>query len=404
MPKKPPTQRQARDRMDRLLAIVAVSIIVLAWLIGPLLSPDADYDCRDKIFPEANQCREISRGTFEALKTEDGKETLLGWARIAEAPGYAGPITVMVGVNPAGEIFGVDILDESETPAYLRLVEDNTYLEDFQGIPANSALQLGIDVDAVTSATYTSKGILEAAREASYEIAESQLSLDVPREPAAVEFGLPEIILIALFAVGFVAHRGGFPYKKVFRWASMLTGMVFLGFVYNSPVTIAHFNSLLLGYWPDWHTNLYWFLLMGGMFFVVTVDGKNPYCQWFCPFGAAQECLGAIGGAKTWLPRQGRFWLEWAKRGLALSAIVIGLLFRNPGISSYEIFGALFSFNAVGLQWTILIIILLTSLFVRRPWCNFLCPVDPIVDLIFAGRRWIRQGVLTWKKRSAQAQ
>ena len=191
-----------------------------------------------------------------------------------------------------------------------------------------------------------------------------------------IKFGVPEIVLIALFATGYFAHRGGFKCQKVARWGSLLIGLIVLGFIYNAPLTIAHFNSLLLGFWPNWQDHIYWYLLLGGIFFVVAVDGKNPYCTWFCPFGAAQECLGAIGGAKLWTPGKYRYSFKLMQRFLAWSAIILGLVMRNPGISSYEIFGTLFSFNGVIAQWIILVIILLLSLFVRRPWCEFLCPID----------------------------
>ncbi|MBT3935393.1 MAG: 4Fe-4S binding protein, partial [Bacteroidetes bacterium] len=36
-------------------------------------------------------------------------------------------------------------------------------------------------------------------------------------------------------------------------------------------------------------------------------------------------------------------------------------------------------------------IVLLLSLFIKRPWCNYLCPIDPIMDLVLASHRWIKQ-------------
>ena len=88
-------------------------------------------------------------------------------------------------------------------------------------------------------------------------------------------------------------------------------GLVVLGFLYNSPVTLAYITKLLLGYWPQWQTNLYWYFLIGGILFVFTVDNKNPYCQWICPFGAAQECMGVIGGARSRGSRRFATVLRW---------------------------------------------------------------------------------------------
>ncbi|HDD62487.1 MAG: hypothetical protein DRI65_05905 [Chloroflexota bacterium] len=52
----------------------------------------------------------------------------------------------------------------------------------------------------------------------------------------------------------------------------------------------------------QWQTNLYWYILVLGIIFVFSLDNKNPYCEWFCPFGAAQECMGSIGWAKVRSP------------------------------------------------------------------------------------------------------
>lgn len=391
--------REVRERWDRRLALFAVATIALAWLVGALINGKPQPDCRT-VLPGAIQCR-VSGEIYEGVITNsDNTETVLGWATVSEAPGYAGPVKVMVGVNPAGEVIGIKVLEHTETPSFFDKVSSEGFFDQFIGMQANSIFALGEDLDGITRATFTSRAVSDAVREASYLLADEKTSLTVSREPQPIKFGLPETILLLLYGAGFVAHRGGFRYKAIVRWAMLITGMVVLGFVYNLPFTIAHINSLLIGFWPDWHSDLYWYLLVGGIFFVVTVDNKNPYCQWFCPFGAAQECLGAIGGAKVYNPGQYRYLLKNVQRFLAWSAIILGVLFRNPSFSSYEIFGALFSFNAAAVQWVVLIIILLLSLFVRRPWCQFLCPIDPITDLIHSSRRWITEALRKWQKKA----
>ncbi len=394
--------RDVREKWDRRLAIFALATIAIAWVVGGLLKAENAPDCLT-VLPGAQQCH-ASGSIYEGvIVNDDNTETVVGWATLAESQGYAGPISVLVGINPSGEILGIKVLSQTETPSFYRKVDDSSFVDQFLGLQANSAFKLGQDIDGVTRATFTSRGISDAVRQASYTLAEEKTALAVNRPAQPILFGIPEIVLVLLYALGFVAHRGGFRYKSVVRWAMLITGMVVLGFFYNLPFTVAHVNSLLIGFWPDWHTDLYWFLLVGGILFVVTVDNKNPYCQWFCPFGATQECLGAIGGAKVYSPGKYRYLLKNVQRFLAWSAILLGVLFRNPGMPSYEIFGALFSFNAVGLQWVVLIIILLLSLFVKRPWCEFLCPIDPIVDLIHSTRRWITEALQSWKRNRKSA-
>lgn len=175
----------------------------------------------------------------------------------------------------------------------------------------------------------------------------------------------------------------------------MFVGLVVLGFLYNMPLTIVWINKILLGVWPTWQTNLYWIILIGGILFVYTADNKNPYCEWFCPFGATQECLGVVGGAKVRVPLRSHNLLRWGQRLLALAAIVVALIFRNPGVSSYEVFGAFFRLIGSNFLFALLGIVLVASLFIRRPWCSYLCPLRPVTDLIRLIRVWIKE---LWKK------
>jgi polyferredoxin len=84
--------------------------------------------------------------------------------------------------------------------------------------------------------------------------------------------------------------------------------------------------------------------------------------------------LGQIGGAKKGQLKWSKY-LLWSQRVLAISAVCMALLFRNPGFSSFEIFGTFFNLNGSNYQFALLALILLLSLFVYRPWCNYLCPL-----------------------------
>ena len=85
------------------------------------------------------------------------------------------------------------------------------------------------------------------------------------------------------------------------------------------------------------------------------------------------------------------------------AAIVIALLLRNPGLTSYEIFGTLFSLTGSMMQFILLGIVLIAALFIRRPWCAYLCPLGPVTDLYRSFRRW---GLELWgnQKRKHAAQ
>ncbi len=126
---------------------------------------------------------------------------------------------------------------------------------------------------------------------------------------------------------------------------------------------------------------------------MILARGKNPYCHWICPFGAVQETLGVIGGARNRNLGYYTEFFRWLPRGLALTAILVALLFRNPGISSYEVFGTMFDLEGSPFQFGLLAAVLVTSLLVRRPWCRFLCPIGAIDDFLRALRGWVKKRV-----------
>ena len=382
-------RKNNRDRIkkvERILAITAIVSLVMAWFVGFSINK-IDYEpALQAAAPDAERFEEVTGDTWAAYQG-DG---LLGYVAVGEADGYGGPMQVATFVDMEGVVMGTAVVSHKETPSFFDRVIKAGFNDQFEEKPVTDGFVLGKDVHGVTGATYTALGLAEATKLAAQTVAGEQLGMIVPEpEPIPIQFGIPEITVILLFAAGWIGHRRGFKYTKQLRWVMLIVGMMVLGFWYNQPLTIGKINTFLLGYWPAWQTALYWYLLIGGIFLVATVDNKNAYCAWFCPFGAAQECMGAIGGAKYAAPRKYRRHLMWTQRGLAWLAIMIAFLLRNPGISSYEIFGTLFDFTGTTVMFVLLGIVLVTSLFVKRPWCNGLCPLDPVYDIIRLIRTWV---------------
>jgi len=374
------------QKIERILAIFALVTIVIAWFVG-FFKTEADLVPRlSSVLPEADRFELVGSRVYTAWSGE----TNIGYIGIGAGNGYGGAMNVAVAVDSSSSVINLAIVEHRETYSFLSRVVKNKFLDIFIGKLYSNPITLGDDIEAVTGATYTSRAVTDAVRHASRNVAERVLRFSVPPEPSPkIQFGIPEIILILLYVTGFTGRKGWFKQKKIIRWISMLTGLAVLGFMYNSPLTLAFINKLLLGFFPNWQTHLYWYLLIGGILFVFTIDNKNPYCEWFCPFGAAQECFGLIGGAKARTPVRFRVLFRWLQRGLAWLAIILALLFRNPSISTYEVFGTLFELIGSSYQFALLGIVLIASLYIKRPWCSYLCPLRPVTDLIRLIRNWV---------------
>ncbi len=379
----------------RIILAVSILLAVTAWLIGYFSGgTDAESFVRDVI---EGSIRIETRGDLFIGYGVDGK--IVGYAATGQSQGYGGPLEMLVGLDTNGEVIGVKIISQRETPGFFKIILEKDFFKQYPGKNYRDPFQLNQDLDAVSGATVSAEGIAASARNAIRVIAQQGLNSPLPPEKRPIQFGIPEITLIGLYAAGYFGHkhRSGI-WKRRIRWGTLLIGMVVLGFIYTAPLTIAQVIALLSGYWPDWHNNLYWYLLIGGILFVTTLDAKNPYCSWFCPFGAFQECLAQVTQAKPYRSRRLSSFFSWLQRGLAFTAVLLGLALRKPGIAGYEPFATLFDFRGNMVEVIFLLVVSIASLMMYRPFCNYLCPLDPVYDFIAESRRWLREGWQIWKK------
>lgn len=376
-----------KKKRERFIAGISIILIVAAWFFGKYRENTDIEPFLYQAMPNVEHLEKTANGNFAAYI----EEQLIGYVTVGEGSGYGGPIQIAVATDMKGKIKGLAVVRHIETPSFFDRVDKNGLISRLVGMRYGDGFNIEQDIDGVSGATYTSRGIAKAVMSGSRDIAKEELSLAIPLQASAeIKFGIPEVILLVLFSVGTIGRKFSSRHTKKMRWFSMLTGMIVLGFIYTSPMTISLINKMLIGFWPDWHTHLYWYMLLIGIVFSLTATKKNPYCEWFCPFGAAQECIGKVGGAKAHPIRRYQSQFVWLQRGIALLAILIALVYRNPGISSYEIFGTLFDLEGNIPQFFLLGLVILASLFIHRPWCRYLCPLKPVEAFINLINDWTK--------------
>jgi transcriptional regulator of nitric oxide reductase len=96
--------------------------------------------------------------------------------------GYDGPIKMLVGLNPQGEIAGLIIADHREPYGYFS-IDLPEWSRQFEGKSIRDAFRVGTDVDAISRATITVTSASRAIRNASRKAARAHLAPPAP--PAA---------------------------------------------------------------------------------------------------------------------------------------------------------------------------------------------------------------------------
>lgn len=102
--------------------------------------------------------REVFKTVFPARK--DGRITAVALG--GSGKGYHGKIGVMVGITPAGELTGVSIMSHTETPGIGSRITEAKFTDQFQGLSVGEPLE----VEGVSGASYSTKGVLAAVKEA----------------------------------------------------------------------------------------------------------------------------------------------------------------------------------------------------------------------------------------------
>ncbi len=371
-----------------IISVILIFIsICIAYFIGFQINQKNNSELLKSRFPELNNFQSISNDIFQIGEISNS----VNYFCIGEDGGYGGPIKLAVVTDSNGKISFIEVLDHKETDSYLRKVVKNRYLEEYKGMGFDDYSQIA-SVNAISGATKTCDGIRFGVIKSIGGLSETVFDNKLPDpEKPEIKIGLPEILLLFLFIFGILVRKNIIKYKKAARWISLLVGLIVFGFLLNIPLTIGKINTFILGYHSNWQSNIFWYLLIFGISLLLIFTNKNPYCNWFCPFGAAQDCLGVIGKARNFELTSHRKIFNYIPGFLSWLVIVLALIFRNPGATSYEIFGAFFSITGSVLLFIILAIILIMSLFINRPWCNYLCPVSPVFSYIQKVRNLIKR-------------
>lgn len=381
-----------KKSLIRPLAALIILALSIAWYLA---SGNGDHvGSMNTLVPQAARFLPTQGGIYRAVaKAEDGSAQTLGYVASERATGYAGPVTVMVFANREGSVKSLHVVEHSETPAFFTRVMAAGFLDQFKGKRANSRFDLEDDIDAISRATFTSRGIAEAARKAAHKIAGQECKLELPPAPRA-HFSHEHIAILGLLALVPVLHR--LKLTKT-RYLTLSAGFLLIGLWQKSPLSMSNISSVLGGNIPSLAELPFWLILLVGVLFYVAVMGRNLYCFWLCPMGAiAEGCAKAGEYGKLTMDLRSNHLQKYKQLRLILAwlALVAGFVSLNPSVSSYEIFAPLFALQGNKAQWLMLPFFLFLGVVITRFWCRYFCPVGGILDALVTCRtkaiQWIR--------------
>lgn len=369
-------------------SITLIMALVFSWLV-----PEEDYlPLAKELITEVQSFEKVSSSplTFAGIaQTSEGQQTTLGYVVIEEADAYGGPIKIATSIDDQGKIMGTFLVDHKDTPSFINKITNQKFFEQFTGKQVTDPLKLNQDIDVISGATYSSNGVAKAVSKGSHAVARAQFGQNIVEDTIPFIFGKKEIIILLLVVLAVIGII--FKVKKL-RWVTLIGGLIFIGFYFNTPVSLANIATLLMGNFPSLRENLVWYILLIGIPVISFILGRNVYCFWLCPFGALQELLAKVSGTSFKCKNKAvevkamkiKYWLAYA-------VLLAAFLLRAPGLAGYEPFATIFGLQGIGVQWFILPVVLFTALFIYRFWCRFFCPVMVVNELILKFKRFTKK-------------
>ncbi len=164
-----------------LVAVIAATLLGFSNLYtAPVIRANHLETMENRMFeyfPEANafEIEEVDGEEFYlALEDED----VLGAAAVVKPAGYGGVIEMMVAVDIAGNVQGVEILSHAETPGLGDRITDEEWQEQFIDKSIFDPITVGEDIDALSNATRSSQGVADGVRMGIDKIAADYLGRD----------------------------------------------------------------------------------------------------------------------------------------------------------------------------------------------------------------------------------
>lgn len=192
------------------------------------------------------------------------------------------------------------------------------------------------------------------------------------------------VIIGLIFALVLIAF---FTKNAKWRWAALLSTLVYLGFMEAGFLSVAHITGVLTQ-GPSAFLNNLPVTMIVVFTLVTTLIWGRVFCSSLCPFGAVQDIITKL------TPRAVRIKLPkipvaihekalYIKYGILAFIILMAVVFNNVQIFQYfEPFGTLFFLSGSVVLFAILAAFLLASFVIPRFYCRYVCPLGAALGVI----------------------
>lgn len=143
---------------------------------------EANNQARQEVLPKGKEFKQLDDADFkkaingsnvvtEIFEGTDGSSTV-GYTIKTSISGYSGAIVVMTGIGSEGNVEGVKVVSNTETPGLGANAATSEFQDQYQGLSIEQGIEVvkvpptGNQIQALTGATITSKAVTDSVNEA----------------------------------------------------------------------------------------------------------------------------------------------------------------------------------------------------------------------------------------------
>ncbi len=168
----------AKDVLVTTLKLVVISLVVTFLLVMTngatvdkiaALQAQSAAEAKKEVLPEADDFSEESvavDGESVVYYTADNGS---GYVFECSNKGYGGPVVCMVGISADGQITGVKLTEQNETPGLGQKALNASFTDQYKQAVPDAELAVGKDggtIDAIAGATITSRSVTKSVNQA----------------------------------------------------------------------------------------------------------------------------------------------------------------------------------------------------------------------------------------------
>ena len=299
-----------------------------------------------------------------------------------EIKGYGGNVPVIIIADMDETIVGLGLMKNRETPSWISGLNNVKFFDSWDGKKIEEIKDHKVDV--ITGATYTTRAVIDMIKKRISIFSGQTEYVSGEKKNTEIRF-LEHNVSIVLYLILLLSIVAIFVKKlNKYKYILQFLSIIFFGVITGNSISMYFLESFSI-YGISIFTTYISLTMLGLAILIPLVFNRHLHCHYICPFGNVQTLLGKLPIKKIKLSGKIIKTLRRIRLLIFVSIIIIVSTTLKINLSEIEPF-TIFLFSSATLTTIIAsAAIFVTSLFIKTPWCLYLCPTGQFFDLLKDG-------------------